>query len=492
VGGAAAGAAASLASHRPCGSTLVERGQRDQQFRLAGDQRQLPAASTSSRSRPEAVTRAGCPKAVAHKILRRLGVCVPLRCACNSAFGIGWRHRMTARLQGAFLAICAITAVTATPVSAARRITLNDTGMVQCLDHHNDWSSECQKSGQDAAEGRDVDYSAPEDGFAGFSFRKICRSGEFAGEGNCPVDPVLGTSPNDWGCVYDNVTKVAWETKTDDAALHDGHRGFTNRGRRFHDDPTDVAWLLEQTNAEGLCGAKNWRLPDELELQSIVAYGMAAPGMSGPLVDHTFFPNSVARESWTRSRDVADSKRAWYVQFGLGRVGVLQRFDTGTARLVYIPSNSSDSVSAMRQTIAKERFIPSSDGSEITDILTGLVWRRCAEGMGWNNATQACEGSAKEFTWEDALDHIRANRQGGWRIPNVKELFSIVDHNLQRPAIDPIAFPNTPLRTFLTSTPMLLADDIDVHLVAFTSGTVYQQEYRSDTWLLRTVRRGRE
>ena len=99
-----------------------------------------------------------------------------------------------------------------------------------------------------------------------------------------------------------------------------------------------------------------------------------------------------------------------------------------------------------------ERFRYSNDGSEVTDNTTGLVWRRCAEGMTWSGGT--CTGSASTYNHEGALQ--RAQTQTIWRLPNVKELSSVVDRSRIYPAIDPTAFPNTPSGTpFWTSSPIV-------------------------------------
>jgi hypothetical protein len=84
---------------------------------------------------------------------------------------------MKTRIHAAVVVLCAIAGAAVTPLTMAGRITLNDTGVTQCIDHQGNWSSECTKSRQDAADGRDVDYADPNDGVAGFSFRKVCRSG---------------------------------------------------------------------------------------------------------------------------------------------------------------------------------------------------------------------------------------------------------------------------------------------------------------------------
>ena len=142
--------------------------------------------------------------------------------------------------------------------------------------------------------------------------------------------------------------------------------------------------------------------------------------------------------------------------------------------------------------VTKDRFIPSIDGTEVKDTMTRLVWRRCAEGMVWNRVAQTCDGVPLQLQWREAFDYVRDNRSGGWRLPNVKELFSIVDFEVQNPAIDRMAFPNTPNGLFLTSTPIDSAGDVYFKLVFFFQGTVEQQEaYKGSKWPLRLVRGGR-
>jgi hypothetical protein len=101
-----------------------------------------------------------------------------------------------------------------------------------------------------------------------------------------------------------------------------------------------------------------------------------------------------------------------------------------------------------------ERFAASADEQEVTDTKTGLVWRRCVEGMRASGGT--CIGTASTFKHHAALEH--ANTQGAvtgipWRLPNVKELASIVDKSQINPAIDTLAFPATPASWVWSSSP---------------------------------------
>jgi hypothetical protein len=99
-------------------------------------------------------------------------------------------------------------------------------------------------------------------------------------------------------------------------------------------------------------------------------------------------------------------------------------------------------------------FTSSADGQEVTDQASGLIWRRCAEGMVWDSTT--CTGTALTLTHENAL--LRAKTEAttsakAWRLPNVKELASLVDRGRTSPAIDVAAFPATPSTWFWSSSP---------------------------------------
>ena len=96
----------------------------------------------------------------------------------------------------------------------------------------------------------------------------------------------------------------------------------------------------------------------------------------------------------------------------------------------------------------------SVDGSEVTDSITGLTWRRCSEGMAWSGGT--CTGTAATYTHEGALQRAtsEATASKAWRLPNVLELSSITKAGeAVNPSIDTTAFPGTPSSYFWTSSP---------------------------------------
>lgn len=98
-----------------------------------------------------------------------------------------------------------------------------------------------------------------------------------------------------------------------------------------------------------------------------------------------------------------------------------------------------------------DRFTDNGDGT-LTDIATGLQWKRCGEGQMWNGMT--CIGNASTHTWQQALQlAVTASYAGwdDWRLPNIKELGSIVEEACFNPAIDLVAFPGMTSWVFWTS-----------------------------------------
>lgn len=79
----------------------------------------------------------------------------------------------------------------------------------------------------------------------------------------------------------------------------------------------------------------------------------------------------------------------------------------------------------------------------VADTVTHLFWQACAAGQ----SGSSCSGEAKMIDWKSGLAHCEGLSWGGhddWRLPNVKELRSIVDLSRRSPSIDTAAFPNTP------------------------------------------------
>ncbi|TWI71696.1 uncharacterized protein DUF1566 [Desulfobotulus alkaliphilus] len=94
-----------------------------------------------------------------------------------------------------------------------------------------------------------------------------------------------------------------------------------------------------------------------------------------------------------------------------------------------------------------------ADGT-VTHKPTGLVWMRCSLGQDWDGST--CTGSAITRNWQGALQAAQDSNFAGhndWRLPNIKELESIVEERCFSPVINAAVFPQTPSSRFWSSSP---------------------------------------
>ncbi len=106
----------------------------------------------------------------------------------------------------------------------------------------------------------------------------------------------------------------------------------------------------------------------------------------------------------------------------------------------------------------------STSGDAVTDGATGLVWKRCSEGL---SGTACHVGAATQATWQEAL----ALGAGDWRLPNRNELASLLERQCSNPAINAAVFSGTPASSFWSSSPFGL-DPAFAWLVDFNAGDV--------------------
>lgn len=79
-----------------------------------------------------------------------------------------------------------------------------------------------------------------------------------------------------------------------------------------------------------------------------------------------------------------------------------------------------------------------AQGDTVYDRKTDLTWQRCTLGQRWDGHSR-CLGDARRLTFDEA----RQMQTGGWRVPTLDELLSIVTPG-RVPTIDPVLFPDTP------------------------------------------------
>jgi hypothetical protein len=123
------------------------------------------------------------------------------------------------------------------------------------------------------------------------------------------------------------------------------------------------------------------------------------------------------------------------------------------------------------------RYTVDTAKGTVSDGQTGLMWQQCSLGQTASNGT--CTGNATVVNWQGALGAgedsvLNGSTVGGydnWRLPNQKELRSIVATNCYTPSVNIGVFPSTLLSFYWSSSPYA-ADNGEFALgVTFDFGT---------------------
>ena len=252
--------------------------------------------------------------------------------------------------------------------------------------------------------------------------------------GNAPAY----TDNND-GTITDNVTGLMWAKTCD----------MDGDGDIDYDDKLSYEEAMESAETFDLAGYSDWRLPSIKEQYSMIIFsGIDVSGYEGdteglvPFVDTDYFDfgygdedageriidAQMATSTLYVGTTMIDDETMFGVNFADGRI---KGYPTGP-----MPGQTEDKqfyVYYVRGNIAygENDFQNNNDGT-ITDNATGLMWTQDDSGEG--------------LIWEDALSYADSYEFAGhsdWRLPNAKELQSIVDYtrSLQTtdsPAIDTI------------------------------------------------------
>lgn len=134
------------------------------------------------------------------------------------------------------------------------------------------------------------------------------------------------------------------------------------------------------------------------------------------------------------------------------------------------------------------QLIDNGNGT-VTDSKTGLMWKQCLEGLSGNDCAT---GTATTFTWQQALQQPGVVNGTGfagytdWRLPNIRELRSIVEEQCFNPTINTTRFPNTPSSYVWSGSPS--TDGLDnAWYVNFEYGRS-DADNRSSNYAVRLVR----
>jgi len=194
-----------------------------------------------------------------------------------------------------------------------------------------------------------------------------------------------------------------------------------------------------------LAGHDDWRLPTRIEMVSIVDFTRADPA-----IDPSAFPGTPPDYFWTSTVLAGSAATAWYLFF----------LDGNTH------SGGEDSAYRVRcvrgtepATMPVERYAIAADGT-VVDKGTTLTWQRVVD--------------RTPRTWMDQKSYCSnlLLGGGGWRLPNMKELQTLVDESTTGPSIDSVAFPGTPSEAMWTASP-LVGGPVEAWFVNFFSGVSY-------------------
>ena len=198
-------------------------------------------------------------------------------------------------------------------------------------------------------------------------------------------------------------------------------------------------------------GWDDWHLPDVFEFHSLVDYG--APDTA---IDPIGFPGSPPDSFWSLSfvepavvADAAWAHMLWH-RWLISEVRVSEALAVRCVR--------GGTPVGVRQRYDRTEPVP--EQPIVSDNVTGLVWQGCTAGT----EGSACgRGDPMRTTWQNALGECEALLWAGWddwRLPDAKELFSIVDTRRASPAVPMVYFPRVARDQTWTSTTQ--ADQPDV------------------------------
>ena len=247
------------------------------------------------------------------------------------------------------------------------------------------------------------------------------------------LNPPAFLDPGD-GTVTDTVTGLMWQKV----------------------DSGESTWENAMSGATklNLAGYTDWRLPTAQEALSILNHNL------NPALDSAFFVNNPASTPgyfWSSDTYYGDSSKVWVSNTG-GGLGPHPKASTlsagGTARV------HARYVRGKAPSIA-HNYSNNNDGT-VTDLDTGLMWMQApSSALNWTAALNYAEG----LEWAGYSD---------WRLPNVKELQSLVDITRAKamnattsPCINTFLFPQVTATAYWSSTSVKAQTPSEAWVVEF-------------------------
>lgn len=255
------------------------------------------------------------------------------------------------------------------------------------------------RSGDDSNYGLDVEDYNNDDGHAGLSYTKLDTSGND-----------LPNEAASWEFVRDNRTQLIWKI-------------LSTPGGTWEQDMASAAAY----NALG----KTWRIPTIKELLYLSSYNRTDVNFDD-MIGFVDTGQPYVRSSVER---ISNPDHVW----GLDKIG-------GYPNFIVSKSSTGFPVFYVTGEIVSPSFTDNGDDT-ITDASTGLTWTKYL--LGGDGLTPP-----DTMNWNDAIDQTLSLSFAGyddWRLPNAKELQSIIIFGNAGLGIDTNFFPQIPANTKLWS-----------------------------------------
>jgi hypothetical protein len=230
------------------------------------------------------------------------------------------------------------------------------------------------------------------------------------------------------GTITDNITGLIWSKSLDLTG-----DGIINTGDKLTYDEA-----LEYAETMSLGGFTDWRVPSIKELYSLVNFsGLDPSGMDDakpedltPFIDTDFFICGYGDfDAEERIIDAQMVSSNIYVGEAMHSDKVMFGYNFADGRIKGYPTEAMQGQTEGKLFYAYfvrgrtdygiNDFVDNGDGT-VSDIATGLMWTQNDNGEGLN--------------WQEALEYAQSTNSesylghSDWRLPNAKELQSIVDY----------------------------------------------------------------
>lgn len=270
--------------------------------------------------------------------------------------------------------------------------------------------------------------------------------------------PIVDTGTKDF---YSDKTLIAEQNETtnfygQDANYQGNQPSYTNNNNgTITDNVTGLMWEQDMGTKVGfdgayskattstLAGHTNWRVPTLKEVYSLILFTGRVKGeraitmfidtdyFNQPLGNVALGEREIDAQTWSSTEYVGRTMIADETVFGVnfvdGRIKGYPKYKPGSG----VPNTMYFRMVRGNTEYGKNNFIDNKNGT-VSDLATGLMWQISDDG--------------NRRDWKESLNYAEGLELGShddWRLPNAKELQSIVDYSrspqtTNSPAIDPI------------------------------------------------------